>query len=252
MKLVNFRDLGGIKNRNGQLVKHKRLLRSGEVVNVDQEVIDQLVQDYQLKQIVDLRSEEEFIERPDDKIPGVDLINLQIMKGAKTNGFSLQDFARIGDVSFVDDHMLNVYHDVVSNPISQEYYGNFLQLLIDTPDGSTLFHCFAGKDRTGIAAALILWLLDVENEEVVKDYLQTNVDRKVANDEIIDGFRREGYEGDELLALAVSLEVKEEYLEIVQNFINQNYGSVKKYAEEELNFDQSKVDKLQDLYLVSD
>lgn len=249
MELVNFRDIGGIKTNDGHLVKTKRLLRSGEIVNVDQKSKEELVSDYQLKQVIDLRSQAEVSERPDDPILGVDNINIEVMKGAKTNGVTLHDLARIGKVDYVENHMLSVYEELVLDPIAQKSYGQFLDLLLKNQTGSTLFHCFAGKDRTGVAAALILWLLDVDDDDVMKDYLKTNVDRKAANDIIIGEYQKFGYEREALDALEISLYVKEEYLKKVSELVHDNYGNIFDYAEKALDFNYSKVDQLHNLYV---
>ena len=90
-----------------------------------------------------------------------------------------------------------------------------------------IFHCTAGKDRTGIAAALILSALNVDIQDIVEDYLLSNI------------FLQKKYES--YIANDPKLEtlftVKSSYLQYAINTIVEQYGSIKQYLEEVLNVD---------------
>lgn len=249
MNLINFRDIGGIKNKEGKLLKTQSLLRSGELVNISENDKNCLIQRYNLNEIIDLRNEKEIVRRPDDKIKGTKLVNIEVMKSAKTNGVSLDDLEKIGSTKFVDDHMFSVYHDLILNKEAQKGFGKFLDLLIMDDKGATLFHCFAGKDRTGIAAALVLWLLDVEEKLIIEDYLKTNESRRIANQLILNEYRAKGSKEESLKALEIALKVKKEYLERAHDLIKDNYGDVYTYADKALDFSKSKVEQLRNMYL---
>ncbi|BDR57762.1 tyrosine-protein phosphatase [Xylocopilactobacillus apicola] len=249
MNLVNFRDLGTLVSSDGRPVKTKRLLRSGEPVALDPDTQESLVKDYHLTQIIDFRGPKEIKERPDTVLPGVKMVNLDIQHGTKANGVSLSDLAKIGKSDYVDQHMMNVYEDMVINPNPQNCYRDFLNLLLENREGATLFHCFAGKDRTGYAAALILWLLDVSDEQIMQDYLATNENRKTANEQILNDYRKQGFSEEAVQALSISLYVKAKYLKCAEKLIKDNYGDVQNYAEKVLDFDSGKVSKLKELYL---
>lgn len=62
-----------------------------------------------------------------------------------------------------------------------------------------------------------MWLLEVDEEEVIKDYLQTNVDRIAENQRISSKFKDEGFNEAALEALEITLTVKEKYLRSVKN-----------------------------------
>ena len=68
-----------------------------------------------------------------------------------------------------------------------------LQLLLNTEEGSTLLHCFAGKDRTGISAAVILTILGASKDDIAADYLKTNQLRKKENEELLGQLRARKY-----------------------------------------------------------
>lgn len=248
MKLTNFRDLGGLVAANGQKVRTKKILRSGELVQLDETTKTQLATDYDVTLVIDFRRDFEIQERPDDQIPGVQFVNIDILKSARNNA-SLEDFITIGASDKVDQHMLNIYHDLVMDPNAQAGYAQFLDLVLNNQTGATLFHCFAGKDRTGFGAALILALLNVSEEQIMQDYLKTNEDRKQANDQIIDYYRQQGAKPEALAALAIALYVKKEYLQNSFHLIKSNYQDVFHYAQTQLNFGPEKVQKLQKQFL---
>ncbi|MDF7663925.1 tyrosine-protein phosphatase [Bifidobacterium sp. ESL0763] len=244
MNLTNFRDLGGMRNRNGQKIREHLVLRSGQPVGLDEESKRELVDTYHLSEIIDFRRPKEIDGQPDDELEGVKWISLDLLGMVHAVDVSLDDFAAFGQKSKVDDHMLNTYHQMVLEPGAQKGFGHFLDLVLDNETGSTLFHCFAGKDRTGLAAAFILWLLDVDNDQVFADFMKTNGERVKENNSLIEQFRAKGYDQDSLDALSVALYVKEDYLVYALKLINDEYGDIYTYADKALGFGPDKVKAL--------
>ncbi|MGX7263899.1 tyrosine-protein phosphatase [Enterococcus crotali] len=251
-QITNFRDLGGIKNKAGKAVKEKKLLRSGHLVDLDQETQTALVNDFRLTRIIDFRREFEISESPDTPIADVEYVNLDLLGKMNAKNASLADFAKLKSIDAVDKHMLGVYEDLVLNPGAQEGFTEFMEYILANKNGATIFHCFAGKDRTGYASALLLMLLEVEKKEIYKDFLITNTERKQANDELVQQFREQGFTEEQLESLATALYVKEEYLDHAFRLIEENFGTAEKYAAECLNFDQEKLSELKNIYLTDE
>ncbi|WP_086444765.1 tyrosine-protein phosphatase [Candidatus Enterococcus lemimoniae] len=249
IQITNFRDLGGIKNKAGKVVKANKLLRSGHLVNLDQATQTALVDQFNLTRIIDFRRGFEISESPDTPIEDVEYVNLDLLGKMNAKNSSLADFAKLKSIEAVDKHMLGVYEDLILNSGAQEGFTEFMEYILANKAGSTIFHCFAGKDRTGYASALLLLLLDVEKEEIYKDFLITNTERKQANDELIQQFRKQGFGEEQLESLATALYVKEDYLNHAFNLIEKNFGTAEKYAAECLNFDQEKLMELRRIYL---
>ncbi|WP_265458236.1 tyrosine-protein phosphatase [Enterococcus sp. HY326] len=247
MDLANFRELGGLKNKEGQLVSHNRLLRSGELYQIDAEAKN-LLANHQLATIVDLRGEDEIAGHPDDIFPAVDYVWIDIMKEVHNSG-SLNDLTKVGDVDGVDQHMLGIYDNLAMNAGAQAGYQRYFEELLRTEDGAVLFHCYAGKDRTGVAAALTLDLLDVPRETIYQDYLKTNELRKAPNELLFDEMRKKGLTDDQLAGMKVALEVKQEYLERVYQLLDTNYGGVAGYAKDALKLSQTDLADLKKMYL---
>ncbi|PXY89422.1 protein-tyrosine-phosphatase [Bifidobacterium asteroides] len=244
MNITNFRDLGGIGTIHGRLVRPHKFIRSGQLVGLDEETKRELVDRYQVTQVVDFRRPFEIQESPDDRLEGVTFTNIDLLEQSGTNSASLDDFASLGLANQVNGHMLNVYHDLVMSPAAQQGYGRFLRIVVDNTQGATLFHCFAGKDRTGFAAALVLWLLEVDDAQIFADYLKTNQERVAANNQLLDQFRARGFDQDSLDALQIALCVKKEYLAHAQETMVEAYGDVFAYARQALGFGPDQVETL--------
>ncbi|EOI01640.1 hypothetical protein UAY_01048 [Enterococcus moraviensis ATCC BAA-383] len=249
INITNFRDLGGIKNKEGKRVKEKKLLRSGHLVKLDPKTQATLVEEFNLTRIIDFRRDFEINESPDTPIEDVEYVNLDLLGKMNAKNSSLADFAKLKSIEAVDNHMLGVYEDLILNPGAQEGFTEFMAYILANKEGATIFHCFAGKDRTGYASALLLLLLDVEKEEIYKDFLITNTERKQANDALVQQFREQGFNEEQLKSLATALYVKEEYLSHAFDLIEKNFGSAEIYAAKCLNFDQQKLMQLRSTYL---
>lgn len=249
VQITNFRDLGGIKTKNGKKVKNKKLLRSGHLVNLDKQTQTALVDSYDLTRIIDFRRGFEISESPDTPIEDVEYVNLDLLGKMNAKNSSLADFAKLKSIAAVDKHMLGVYEDLILNQGAQEGFTEFMEYILENKNGSTIFHCFAGKDRTGYASALLLLLLDVEKEEIYKDFLITNTERKQANDELVQQFREQGFSEEQLESLATALYVKEDYLDHAFHLIEKNFGTAENYAAECLNFDKEKLAEFRNIYL---
>ncbi|MFD2306313.1 tyrosine-protein phosphatase [Enterococcus termitis] len=249
VQITNFRDLGGIKNKSGKKVKAKRLLRSGHLVKLDPKTQTTLVDHFNLTRIIDFRRDFEINESPDTPIEDVEYINLDLLGKMNAKSSSLADFAQLKSIEAVDKHMLGVYEDLILNKGAQEGFTEFMDYILDNKTGATIFHCFAGKDRTGYASALLLLLLDIEKEEIYNDFLITNTERKQANDELIQQYREQGFDEEQLASLATALYVKKEYLDHAFHLIEKEFGSAEHYAAECLNFGPEKLSELRAIYL---
>lgn len=248
INLVNFRDLGGMKTADGRRVKMKRILRSGEVVKIGREDTEILLNDYQLKQIIDFRGTKECSERPDDTFDMVQYYNIDIMKEIK-HSTSMESMVRNSVKYDADEQMKEVYRNIGKDAFARSGYQQFVRLLLGLKQGSSLFHCFAGKDRTGIGAAIILSILGVSKDDIFEDFLKTNKQREAANQWIIDDAQKQGYNDKQLETLLRLMCVDAGYLEELYQTIDEDYGTFNIYIKQGLGISQSEVESLQNLYL---
>jgi len=248
MGIVNFRDLGGISAKYGRVKKH-RLLRAGELVGLEPADIEMLTGEYQLKSIFDFRDQREIAKRPDMVLPGVQYLNIDIMKDIRENATSLDNVKANLNPQIAADGMREVYRRIVLNAVSRNAYHEFIVNLRELKEGAALFHCFAGKDRTGIGAAIILTILGVSREDIYADYMLTNELRAEANEALIARDRQSGLSESQILGLRHLYTVHESYLDEMYQAAEETYGSFEYYIGEGLGISQQDAELLRTQYL---
>jgi protein-tyrosine phosphatase len=165
----NFRDIGGYQSQNGQRVRWGRVFRSGTMAmltEADQQYMAQLG----IKVICDFRSSKERAIRPTQWSE-----SHRIVQWSRDHESSVGEIVAslshpAASAASMREKMLAAYRDL---PYEQaDSYREVFRRIADG-DMPLIFHCSAGKDRTGIAAALLLTLLGVPHQQVVADYLLT-------------------------------------------------------------------------------
>jgi len=129
--------------------------------------------------------------------------------------------------SALDTMMMNLNISLVTEPNIINRYKDFFHLLQNEENVPLLFHCTAGKDRTGMGAALVLYALGADDNTVIEDYLESNIYLK---------YKYAGYI-EQYPNLQSLFEVKREFLEAGIQHIKNEYGTVERYLEEVLDVD---------------
>lgn len=249
--ITNFRDIGGIKNKEGKQVKKDVFLRSGELSKLTKEDEQRLETTYRLSKIIDLRSEAEVEERPDMSVPKTEYIHIDILEDIQDEGASISDFVKIGSPEKSASYMEKLYADIALNTTAQRGYNKFFEeILALQQQESILFHCFAGKDRTGIAALLVLETLGVPRAAIYQDYLLTNELRKKENAEILEQAKKADLEEQNLEALHVALNVDSRYLDNFYQTVEAQYGDISTYLKQAINIDKVTKDTLNQRFLL--
>lgn len=245
---ANFRDLGGLPAANGKHVKPGRLLRSGQLTELSAGEIAQLRENYRLHLIIDLRMASEAAAEPDMAIEGAKYINLDIFKGAEELVVDMDNFGKVRSVEDAENFMHTAYDTMIIYEGAQRQFSEFMRLARENDDGALLFHCFAGKDRTGVAAAMLLTLLGVSQEQIMQDYMLTNELRKERNAQMMAELGAK--EGDlKLQILNVALNVREEYLAGAIQKAADMCGSFEGYLRDKLRVSDADIERLRDNYL---
>jgi protein-tyrosine phosphatase len=224
----NFRDLGGYRTRDGRFTRWGRLYRSNDHASLTGNDIHYLSQ-LGIQLVCDFRSTQERTDTPNlsigshvENLPipvdpeGVQpkLIQRRIRTGALTRG-SLEKM------------MLEAYQSFPTH-YADEWKALF-QRITDGRSLPTVFHCTAGKDRTGFAAALVLRAVGVSEETVFEDYLLTNVYR-ARNTRIVSRLIPiYSLWRTKPLDLLPLLEARPEYLQASFDVIEQEWGTVQNY-----------------------
>lgn len=152
----NVRDLGGYAAAGGQTTRFHRFLRAAELRRLTEDDQNFLIQ-YGVRAIFDLRSVPEAEESPDPILPGV-----------THYAFPLLDHLNSAQTrKELPDSMAEVYIALLQD--NGETFAAMLRQMLKT-DGCILFHCSAGKDRTGLTAMLLLGAAGVPKETILQDY----------------------------------------------------------------------------------
>ncbi|WP_318767448.1 tyrosine-protein phosphatase [Lactiplantibacillus carotarum] len=242
--ITNFRTLGGYHNQHGQVVKHGWLYRSGQLDQLDADQQRYLTDDLKIKRIIDMRTTEERQRFPDVAVPGATNQVLDILEQGNADGASLQSM--VTESGDVHDRMMLLYEQLALSDAARQGYHQFIQGLL-TPE-PVVFHCFAGKDRTGVGAALILKILGVSDEQIMGDYLQTNLRRADANQAILTALHGK-VSTAQLGSIATALKVDADYLNHYFAVIDQHYGSFDQYLLTGLRLTTTDLAHLRALYL---
>jgi protein-tyrosine phosphatase len=159
-RLLNARDLGGCAIRGGGLTRTRSILRTDDLWKLTTEGMRALL-DYGVRSVIDLRWPHELAARPSlfqGGVNGVRYRNVSLLDGTESAWSSKSPGVRKEEWNCaVLDH-------------APGELARVLRAVADAPPGVVLFHCVAGKDRTGAVAALLLAAADVEPEEIAGDY----------------------------------------------------------------------------------
>lgn len=180
---LNYRDLGGIPTADGKYKVRKRLFaRSGKL----QHIRTQAILDEGINCIIDLRTPTEIKEKPDVSIPSITYHSLSLLEDATIGithetGSDPMTFIRKmrKDPDLLRQMMPDIgmlYYEMVTSPHSLNIIEQAIKLFIKNAQNNqfTLFHCTAGKDRTGVLSIILLSILGVSKQDILKDYSRTN------------------------------------------------------------------------------
>jgi hypothetical protein len=161
VNIHNFRDLGGYTGLDGATVRWQRLYRSDDlsrVTGADQETFSALG----VRTVVDLRRPIEIDNI--GRIPEVDGFTYHHVH-LDYPSWPAAQFAGTPDrVAYVTERYLEMAS------LATAGIGDALRLIADAKRSPLVFHCIAGKDRTGVVAALTLGLLGVSDADIADDY----------------------------------------------------------------------------------
>ena len=275
----NARELGGYPAGDGLSVKKGVFLRTAKLSSGTEEDLGRLRDVYKLAEIIDLRSADEINGSqensmysgstepdPDPVIEDVKYINLPVLDMRKQLEKSAELYASLNkeelkkmdivqiltlsiDAGIIGDEM---YNDFVFEEAGKKNYSLMFRELLSLDEGrSVLFHCTQGKDRTGIAAMLILSALGVPEDMIVEDYMLTNE----FNSELIEKERmmleksgRVPPEKQRSYIMALDGVERSTMTNVIAR-LKERYGSVINYIVKELGISESELEQLREKYL---
>jgi protein-tyrosine phosphatase len=248
----NFRDCGGYETADGARVRWGRLYRSGLLARLSAAAAAQ-VQALGIRAVCDLRRTTERALHPNPSF-GAEVHRFEWDSEQESSPIRDQAFANSTDAAAVQAAMLTMYERLPFG-LQPRLAGVFAALDHAAP-GAAIVHCTAGKDRTGVAVALVLESLGVRRDEVVEDYTLTNT----AVDLRSQLLGRDGSgaglaaTAEPILALSAMaqeamLAARPEYILASLNAIEARHGSVRQYLLDELALEPAMLERLRERLL---
>ena len=242
---TNFRDLGGYVGHGGQTVKWRRIFRSDHLAGLTPE--DQaLLADLGVARAVDFRGQAESAAYA-YALPGVAYHPLHIEPTVVQRALELQRTGRQLTAQDAVDLMQDTYRGFVHDNAPR--FAELFRLLLAS-DAPTVFHCTAGKDRTGVAAMLILLALGASDETICADYARTNLCRAAEIEKAMADHAAEiAADPAQRMRWQSSAGVDPETAPFVLRTIRQDYGSAESYLEAEYGLTPARLMRLRRMYL---
>lgn len=157
----NTRDLGGYVTKNGESTKFHIFLRSDNTNNLTDNDIT-FLKKYGVKTVIDMRGYKETSKSEDklSKLDGIKYYNIPIEADNKKMSEFLNGKCDLSDI----------YLSMMSESQGKTTIKNLFEIIASESEGTILFHCTYGKDRTGILSMLLLGLCGVNEEDIIHDY----------------------------------------------------------------------------------
>jgi protein-tyrosine phosphatase len=240
----NFRDLGGYETRDGRRVRWGRIFRSDHLA----ELTDRDLDDFSglgIRLVCDFRSDQEIAKQP-NRLPSHNpppQINVAVQGTGLLPG-EIETAIRSGNPDSLNFRQLLVDGNRFMVTGALDQYRAFMHSLVRPECVPLLFHCTAGKDRTGVGAALVLLALGVSERDVMEDYLMTASYTHDRVEQMLVGLRvdsRFRVDADEIRPI---MSARPEFLQAAFDGIRDDYGTVEDYLEKALHFNAEQLDAL--------
>lgn len=247
--LVNFRDLGGYPTVEGRKTKWNRLYRSGHLAKATRQDLQALSQ-LGIHTLVDFRSDQERERKPDLLPPGdkIRVVSLPIQEeGQPPLAPEIRKLVKERKLKGHDpsEKMREMYRQLAAD--FPDAYRQFFQALLDAAGRPVLWHCSAGKDRAGFAAALTLKLLGVDDQVVMQDYLLSREHTHFNRRQILTvGLMR----GPRAARFVNRMnDVDQSWLKTAYQTVDQTWGDFNQYVKKALGLSFGDINQLREYYL---
>ena len=243
--IANFRDLGGYPSDSGKQVKWGTLYRAGTLAHSSDADLRNLGQ-LQLVSLIDFRSSQEKEEEP-NRLPdptGFTVVEIPTLDDG--NKALVGDImARIDSGNF-DGFDPNLAMMTANRQFATEFtpqFRHFIRTVLEADGAPIVWHCSAGKDRTGFAAAILLRILGTPRDIVMQDYMASREHALEARKSQLLLLRV--FKGEEAAdKLAIMMGVEEAWLNAAFEEIDAQWGSFDNYVSQGLLLSSADIQRL--------
>jgi protein-tyrosine phosphatase len=239
----NFRDIGGITTPDGSRVRGERIYRSGVFDQLD-DIDRSALRALGIRTAIDLRSDDERAVRVNDLPDGIAQLHRPVQDVSAHPTTIMERIAR-GETDGLGAEMLMEGNRFFVERQAHAF-GDVARTLLDPDRQPAIVHCTAGKDRTGFAIACVLWVLGVDHEQVVDDYLRTNEIMRERHEQILAAAAADV----DTTKLREMLVVDRAYLDAAFDTARSRYGSIEEFIRSALGIDDDARDQARRRLLV--
>lgn len=262
--IVNARDLGGYAVQDGRIVREGKLLRAAHLADASDADIHYLEQ-LPVTAVIDFRKEQEKVGKVDREVPGARYTSLPVDPSGnamatateeekeKVSGKKKFDVKKIIVFAAFNKKAQTIarelYPTLLFQPECQQQFARFFRLVLETENGAVLFHCTQGKDRTGIASALLLAALGADRETIVADFDATN---RVYEKDVRKYSRRVKFWGgkeEEVAVVKAFLGCNTENFVKALDRVDETFGSLLAYLKGPIGLTETDIETLRERYL---
>lgn len=235
----NFRDLGGLPTVDGRVTRHGVLFRSSALEELSSRDVRLLIDDIGLRTVIDLRSADDRETAPSLLDTPVRYINLPISRGGPTTSLE-RPMGADGRVDM--PRIYGMYLEMSAPSISE--------IVAELTSGATpaVFHCAAGKDRTGVVAAILLSAVGVTRDAVIADFMDTE---PALGDIIAYLLRRPAYADVVLRFPPGTMDVDPKFMSDFLDDVERTYGGMFAWLTEHARVTAESIARLEQLLVES-
>lgn len=239
--IINVRELGGQITADGKTVRKNVLFRTGELEKASKEDIRRLAQDFKISSIIDFRDPGEARERPDKEVPGADYVCYPALPPMEQPKDRIKD----GPPPDAEKMFPRIYRDLAESEEAIRAYRGFFKTLLTGMGAPVLWHCRQGKDRTGIAAILLLTAFGVSREDCIREYLLTNEYMRPRYEKY-RSIEPEAWKRDMMKLISF---VREDWLAEYLRIVDNRFGGLENYLRDVLLVSDEDKERLRTYYL---
>jgi protein-tyrosine phosphatase len=211
----NFRDIGGYPCSEGKITRRNRFYRADCLSKLTDNDVKTLTE-LGIRTVIDLRHADEILRAKNkmDSIDGVAYRHISLADGIQSEGLR----------GLTPESLWGLYIALVDE--AQTELADIFRILLTAQDGAVVFHCTAGKDRTGVVAAILLLLAGADERDVIEDYAVTyGYMRLIFERQLIEAAEA-GYDFPAHL-----LRSDAENMDILIRHLTETYGGAEQYLE---------------------
>ncbi|QDQ97517.1 tyrosine-protein phosphatase [Tomitella fengzijianii] len=251
----NVRDMGGFTTEDGRTTVWGHAFRGDSLSDLTA-ADDQALEAADVATVVNFLGDSEIARSGPDKLPDTtELVRIPVLDdNTQALSTALQNALSDGDPGKLDELLGGGkaerlgdegFTNQLANPDTMAGYGKTLRLIADN-EGALLYHCSAGKDRTGMMSAILLGVLGVDDQTIVDDFVASNKYNQKHNEQTYAYLEDKGVDVDLIKPL---MEQRPSEIEPVLKAIHTEYGGWDEFAHNQLGLDDETLSKLRNTML---